>query len=104
MCTCNTTREMFLAKSLLNKYSDFWNTEERSRKITNVLNDVYTIDYKTTDSELAAMLMEFSLIKHCQPGLNCQVEVHERTARYGNLRNFSGMRKRSGNISVLLNV
>ena len=34
------------------------------------------------------MLMEYRLIQQYRPKLNQQLEVHERTTRYGNLKNF----------------
>lgn len=73
-------------KIRINSY--FLNTPDRLQKITDLLNNVYTIEYEVTGSELAAMLMEFRLIKQYHPALNQQCEVHERAARYGNLRNF----------------
>lgn len=77
------------AKNLKSRVSSyFWNTADRLQKITNILHDMYTIEYEITGSELAAMLMEYQLIKQYQPKLNQQFEVHERAARYGNLKNF----------------
>ena len=73
-------------KMRLNSY--FWNTADRLQKITDLLNHVYTIEYEETGSELAAIVLEFRLIQQYRPGLNQQLEVHERTARYGNLKNF----------------
>ena len=73
-------------KVRLNSY--FWNTADRLQKITDLLNHVYTIEYEETGSELAAIVLEFRLIKQYRPGLNQQLEVHERTTRYGNLKNF----------------
>ncbi|WKZ18686.1 MAG: GIY-YIG nuclease family protein [Candidatus Jettenia sp. CY-1] len=77
------------AKNLNSRVSSyFWNTADRLQKITNVLQNIYTIEYEITGSELAAMLREYRLIKQYQPKLNQQIEVHERAARYGNLKNF----------------
>lgn len=77
------------AKNLKIRVSSyFWNTIDRLQKITDLLSNVYTIEYEIAGSELAAMLMEYRLIKQYRPGLNQQYEVHERAARYGNLRNF----------------
>jgi hypothetical protein len=73
-------------KVRLNSY--FWNTADRLQKITDLLDQMYTIEYEETGSELAAMVREFRLIQQYRPGLNQQLEVHERTARYGNLKNF----------------
>jgi len=73
-------------KVRLNSY--FWNTADRLQKIADLLNHVYTIEYEETGSELAAIVLEFRLIQQYRPGLNQQLEVHERTARYGNLKNF----------------
>ncbi len=73
-------------KVRLNSY--FWNTSDRLQKITDLLDQMYTIEYEETGSELAAMVREFRLIQQYRPGLNQQLEVHERTARYGNLKNF----------------
>jgi len=68
--------------------SYFWNSADRLQKIADLLTHVYAIEYEVTGSELAAMVMEYRLIKQYRPGLNQQLEVHERTARYGNLKNF----------------
>lgn len=77
------------AKNLRNRISSyFWNTADRLQKVTDLLKDLYLIEYEITGSELAAMLMEFRLIQQHRPKLNQQIEVHERAARYGNLRNF----------------
>jgi DNA polymerase III epsilon subunit-like protein len=77
------------AKNLKTRVSSyFWNTVDRLQKITDLLSDVYTIEYEVAGSELAAMLTEFRLIKQYRPALNQQYEVHERAARYGNLQNF----------------
>lgn len=77
------------AKNLkLRVNSYFWNTADRLQKITDLLDNIYTIEYEETGSELAAMLLEYRLIKQYRPALNQQCEVHERTARYGNLKNF----------------
>ena len=73
-------------KVRLNSY--FWNTADRLQKITDLLDQMYTIEYEITGSELAAMLMEYRLIQQYRPKLNQQLEVHERTTRYGNLKNF----------------
>src|SRR3989304_7069978 len=73
-------------KTRLNSY--FWNTADRLQKIADLLTHVYAIEYEVTGSELAQMVMEYRLIKQYRPGLNQQLEVHERTARYGNLKNF----------------
>ena len=73
-------------KARINSY--FWNNRERLQKITDLLNNIYSIEYKETGSELTALLTEFRLIKQFHPRLNQQLEVHERTARYGNLKNF----------------
>ncbi|MEK7699139.1 MAG: GIY-YIG nuclease family protein, partial [Planctomycetota bacterium] len=72
------------AKNLKDRVgSYFWNTTNCLQKIANLLNTVYTIEYEITGSELAAMLLEFQLIKQYRPLFNQQIEVHERTARYG---------------------
>lgn len=77
------------AKNLRVRVSSyFWNTAERVQKITDLLNSVYTIEYEIVGSELSAMLLEYRLIKQFQPILNQQLEVHERAARYGKLKNF----------------
>ncbi|MBI2470952.1 MAG: GIY-YIG nuclease family protein [Planctomycetes bacterium] len=77
------------AKNLKQRLSSyFWNTADRLQKITDLLNNVYTIEYEEAGSELAAMLMEYQLIKKHRPRLNQQLEVHERPSGYGNLRNF----------------
>lgn len=77
------------AKNLKTRISSyFWNTTDRSQKINQLLDTIYSIEYETTGSELAAALLEFRLIKQYRPKLNQQIEVHERSARYGNLRNF----------------
>lgn len=73
-------------KVRVNSY--FWNTADRLQKITDLLTHVYTIEYEETGSELAAIIMEFRLIKQYRPRLNQQLEVHERPTRYGNLKNF----------------
>jgi len=73
-------------KVRVNSY--FWNTADRLQKITDLLNHVYTIEYEEAGSELAAIVMEFRLIQQYRPKLNQQFEVHERTTRYGNLKNF----------------
>ncbi len=77
------------AKNLRARVSSyFWNTADRLQKITDLLRTVHSIEYEVTGSELSALLMEYRLIKQYQPGLNQQLEVHERTARYGRLKNF----------------
>lgn len=77
------------AKNLRARVSSyFWNTADRLQKITDLLRDVHRIEYEVTGSELAAMLMEYRLIQQYRPRLNQQLEVHERPARYGKLRNF----------------
>lgn len=77
------------AKNLRARVSSyFWNTADRLQKITDVLLNVHSIEYEITGSELSAMLLEYRLIKQYQPILNQQLEVHERAARYGNLKNF----------------
>lgn len=68
--------------------SYFWNTAERQQKIIDLLRNVYSIEYEIAGSEVSAMLMEYRLIKQHKPRLNQQLEVHERTARYGRLKNF----------------
>ncbi len=73
-------------RTRINSY--FWNTADRLQKVAELLNTVYSIEYEETGSELAAMLMEFRLIRQLQPKLNQQLEVHERAARYGSLKNF----------------
>ena len=73
-------------KVRVNSY--FWNTADRLQKITDLLTHVYTIEYEETGSELAAIVLEFRLIQQYRPRLNQQLEVHERTTRYGNLKNF----------------
>lgn len=77
------------AKNLKVRVSSyFWNTADRLQKITDLLRDVYCIEYEVTGSELSAMLMEYRLIQQYRPRVNQQFEVHERPARYGKLRNF----------------
>lgn len=77
------------AKNLRTRVSSyFWNTSDRLQKITDLLRNIYSIEYETTGSELSAMLLEYRLIKQHQPRLNQQLEVHERAARYGNLKNL----------------
>ena len=68
--------------------SYFWNTADQLQKITALLGNVHSIEYEIAGSELSAMLMEYRLIKQYQPRFNQQLEVHERTARYGNLKNL----------------
>ncbi|TVM04060.1 MAG: hypothetical protein CV087_02400 [Candidatus Brocadia sp. WS118] len=68
--------------------SYFWNTPDRLQKITDLLRNVYSIEYEVAGSELSAMLTEYRLIQRYRPRLNQQLEVHERPARYGKLRNF----------------
>ncbi len=77
------------AKNLRTRVSSyFWNTADRLQKVTDVLRNVHSIEYEIAGSEPSAMLLEYRLIKQYQPILNQQLEVHERTARYGNLKNF----------------
>ncbi|HQU32435.1 MAG: GIY-YIG nuclease family protein [Planctomycetia bacterium] len=77
------------AKNLRTRVSSyFWNTADRLQKITDILRDVHRIEYEVAGSELSAMLMEYRLIQQYRPRLNQQLEVHERPARYGRLRNF----------------
>ncbi|NUO10312.1 MAG: GIY-YIG nuclease family protein [Candidatus Brocadia sp.] len=77
------------AKNLRTRVSSyFWNTPDRLQKTTDLLNNIYTIEYEIVGSELSAMLLEYRLIKQYQPKLNQQFEVHERAARYGKLKNF----------------
>lgn len=77
------------AKNLKQRLSSyFWNTADRLQKSADVLNNVYAIEYEVAGSELAAMLMEYQLIKRYRPGLNHQCEVHERSPGYRSLRNF----------------
>ena len=77
------------AKNLRVRVSSyFWNTADRLQKIKDLLNSLYTVEYELAGSELAAMLLEYRLIKQYQPRLNQQLEVHERATRYGNLKNF----------------
>ena len=77
------------AKNLKDRVgSYFWNTTNCLEKIANLLNTVYTIEYEITGSELAAMLLEYQLIKQYRPLFNQQIDVHEREARYGSLKNF----------------
>ena len=77
------------AKNLKDRVgSYFWNTANCLEKLANLLNAVYTIEFEITGSELAAMLLEYQLIKHYRPLFNQQIEVHERDARYGSLKNF----------------
>lgn len=77
------------AKNLRARVSSyFWNTADRLQKTTDLLRDVHCIEYEVTGSELAAMLMEYRLIQRYRPRLNQQLEVHERPARYGKLRNL----------------
>lgn len=77
------------AKNLRARVSSyFWNTADRLKKITDLLRNVYSIEYEIAGSELSAILMEYRLIKQYQPRLNQQLEVHERAARYGRLKNF----------------
>lgn len=77
------------AKNLKDRVgSYFWNTANCLEKLANLLNAVYTIEFKITGSELAAMLLEYQLIKQFRPLFNQQIEVHERDARYGSLKNF----------------
>lgn len=68
--------------------SYFWNTADRLQKTTDIVDNVYSIEYEIAGSELSAMLMEYRLIKQHRPRLNQQYEIHERAARYGNLKNF----------------
>ena len=77
------------AKNLKDRVgSYFWNTTNCLEKIAGLLNAVYTIELEITGSELAAMLLEYQLIKQYRPQFNQQIEVHERDARYGSLKNF----------------
>lgn len=77
------------AKNLKDRVgSYFWNTTNCLEKIANLLNTIYTVEYEITGSELAAMLLEYQLIKQYHPPFNLQIEVHERDARYGSLKNF----------------
>ena len=77
------------AKNLKSRVSSYFcNTADRVEKVADILNNVYTIEYEETGSELAALVKEFRLIKQYQPKLNQQLEVHERAVRYGNLKNF----------------
>ena len=77
------------AKNLKSRVSSYFcNTADRVEKVADILNNVYTIEYEETGSELAALMKEFRLIKQYQPKLNQQLEVHERAVRYGNLKNF----------------
>ncbi|MEK6635024.1 MAG: GIY-YIG nuclease family protein [Planctomycetota bacterium] len=77
------------AKNLRVRVSSyFWNTADRLQKIKDLLNSLYTVEYELAGSELAAMLLEYRLIKQYQPRLNQQLEVRERATRYGNLKNF----------------
>jgi hypothetical protein len=77
------------AKNLKVRISSyFWNAADRLQKLADLLDEVYTIEYEIVGSELAAMLLEYRLIKQYQPKINQQFEVHERAATYGNLKNF----------------
>lgn len=77
------------AKNLRVRVSSyFWNTADRLQKTKDLLNSLYTVEYELAGSELAAMLLEYRLIKQYQPKLNQQLEVRERATRYGNLKNF----------------
>lgn len=77
------------AKNLKDRVgSYFWNTTNCLEKIAGLLNAVYTIELEVTGSELAAMLLEYQLIKRYRPQFNQQIEVHERDVRYGSLKNF----------------
>src|SRR3990172_10894955 len=77
------------AKNLKQRLSSyFWNTADRLQKSADVLNNVYAIEYEVAGYELAAMLMEYQLIKRHRPGLNHLCEVHERSSGYRSLRNF----------------
>ena len=91
------------AKNLRVRVSSyFWNTADRLQKIKDLLNSLYTVEYELAGSELAAMLMEYRLIKQYQPRLNQQLEVHERAARYGNLKKFVLILPSSAEMSLYL--
>lgn len=77
------------AKNLKARVSSyFWNTADRHRKIAALLDNVYAVEYEETGSELSAILLEYRQIRQYRPTLNQQLEVHERPAAYGNLKNF----------------
>ncbi len=59
-------------------HSYFWNTGESVEKIEGILEELFTIQYRTLGSDLEAIIEEFRLIEMHRPQYNKRVKVPER--------------------------
>jgi predicted GIY-YIG superfamily endonuclease len=60
----------------------------RNRKVARLHEQLYSLEYLATSSEVDALLLEVRLIRDLRPAINLQVEVHERPEYYGKTRNL----------------
>ena len=58
------------AKNLKNRVSQYFNKGKKLQKVENMVNNVYTLDYFVTLSEIDALALESNLIKKYQPYYN----------------------------------
>lgn len=67
--------------------SYFARRTERPKKTQQILDRIWSMEVETVGSELEALLLESKLIALCQPEFNTQVDVHDRDAELGTLKN-----------------
>ncbi len=67
--------------------SYFARRSERPKKTQQILDRIWSMEVETVGSELEALLLEAKLIALCQPEFNTQLDVHNRDAELGTLKN-----------------
>ncbi len=67
--------------------SYFARRSERPKKTQQILDRIWSMEVETVGSELEALLLESKLIALCEPEFNTQLDVHERDAELGVLKN-----------------
>jgi hypothetical protein len=77
------------AGNLRRRISSYFTSRSRSDpKVAKIHDQLHELETIPTRSELDALLLETQMIRDFHPPINFQVEVHERPAGYGRLRNL----------------
>lgn len=60
----------------------------RDPKVADIHNQLYSLEFLTSATEVEALVLEMRMIRDFHPLINLQEEVHERQSRYGKDRNL----------------
>lgn len=67
------------AKNLHDRVNSyFYHNTSHTGKVRKLIRQVYKVDYELTGSELSALILESSLIKHHKPQFNSAIKRHKR--------------------------